>query len=477
MQPPPIAIDARRQEPLHRQIYDEWRRGILAGRFAAGDRLPSTRELAAALQVSRATITAAYDQLAAEGYIDARQGSGVFVTRELPERPRWPARLRRAAATLAAVRLSGFVDRLGPVTARRPLAAGVIDLSTAGPDFDHFPFAIWNRLIRRHLRRTSPSAFRYADDLAGHAPLREAVASYLRRSRAVEAAAGEVVIVSGSQQALDLCTRILVDPGDEVCVEEPGYPGARQLFAAAGAHVRGMGIDGDGLVVSSMPAGARLAYVTPSHQFPLGVSLSLARRLELLAWARARNGFVIEDDYDSEFRYGGAPLPSLQGLDGGRRVVYVGTFSNAMYPGLRLGYVVLPPALVEPFVRAKWHADRQTAYLEQTALADFIRDGHLEQHVRRMRRIYKGRREALLAALHRHFADRVTVLGDAAGMHVVVRFDAPGILNRARRNGVRLLGTGPYYSGDPVPNECILRFSGLSARALSEAIRRLAAGA
>ena len=209
----------------------------------------------------------------------------MFVSQELPERPRWPARRRRTSVSHALVRLSGFVDRLGPVTSRTPLAAGVIDLSAAGPDFDHFPFAIWNRLIRRHLRRANPSAFRYAEDLAGHAPLREAVASYLRRSRAVEAGAGQIVIVSGSQQALDLCTRILVDAGDEVCVEEPGYPGARQLFAAAGARVRGIEVDGDGLAVTSIPAEARLAYVTPSHQFPLGVSLSLARRLELLAWA------------------------------------------------------------------------------------------------------------------------------------------------------------------------------------------------
>lgn len=474
MQPPPFAIDARRAVPLHRQIYDAWRVGIRSGRFAPGDRLPSTRELAVALRVSRATVTAAYDQLVAEGYVDARAGSGMFVSSELPERPRWPARPRRASTAPLAVRLSGFVNRLGPATTRPPLAAGTLDLSAAGPDYDLFPFAMWNRMIRRHLRRPSPSEFRYALDLAGHAPLREAVASYLRRSRAVECAAAQVVIVNGSQQALDLCTRILVDPGDEVGVEEPGYPGARQLFAAAGARVCAVRVDGDGLVVSSIPAGARLAYVTPSHQFPLGVSLSLARRLDLLAWARARNAFVIEDDYDSEFRYGGAPLPSLQGLDGGTRVVYVGTFSNAMFPGLRLGYVVLPEPLVEPFVRAKWHADRQTAHLEQAALADFIREGHFEQHVRRMRRVYEGRRAALLDALDRHFAARVRVLGDAAGMHVVVRFDVSGISGRAARNGVHLAGTGHYYSGDQVANEFILRFSGLSGRALGEAVKRLA---
>jgi GntR family transcriptional regulator/MocR family aminotransferase len=472
--PTPIAIDRRKPAPLHRQIYEEWRQGILSGRFAPGDRMPSTRELSAALQVSRATVAAAYDQLIAEGYLDGRRGSGTFVSQQLPERDAWSGRaaLRRAAAP---IRLSAFVDRLGATTARAPAAPGVIDLSGSGPDYDLFPFAVWGRLLRRHLRRMSPSLFRYGRDGAGHEALRETIASYLRRSRAVRCAAEQVVVVSGSQQALDLCARVLVDAGDEVVVEEPGYPGARQPFSAAGAGLRAVAVDAEGLEVASIPPAARLAYVTPSHQFPLGVSLSLARRLELLAWARARRAAVIEDDYDSEFRYGGAPLPALQGLGDASRVVYVGTFSNAMFPGLRIGYLVLPRALVEPFVRAKWYADRQTASLEQAALADFIREGHFEQHVRRMRRVYKGRREALLEALARHLGLRATIVGDAAGMHVVVRFDGPDIARRARRNGVRLLSTAGYYTGAAVPHEFILRFSGLGERALAEAVRRLRA--
>jgi len=469
----PIAIDRRKQVPLHRQIYDEWRRGILSGRFAAGDRMPSTRELAAALQVSRATVTAAYDQLVAEGYLDAARGSGTFVCEELPERDRWPDRPSASRASNAPARLSTFVARLAAVPSRAPATAGVINLSSTGPDYDLFPFGVWGRLVRRHLRRLSPSLFRYAHDVAGYEPLRETVASYLRRSRAVQCLPQQVVIVSGSQQALDLCTRVLVDPGDEVVVEDPGYPGGRPLFAAAGARLRPTTVDADGLVVSALPAEARLAYVTPSHQFPLGVSLSLARRLELLAWTRARRAFVIEDDYDSEFRYSGAPLPALQGLGDASRVVYVGTFSNAMFPGLRIGYLVLPSALVEPFVRAKWYADRQTAYLEQAALVDFVREGHFEQHVRRMRRVYKSRREALLGALDHHFGGHVTVVGEPAGMHVVVRFDAPGMADRAKRSGVGLLSTGAYYAGDAAPNEFILRFSGLGERALREGVRRL----
>lgn len=471
----PIALDRRTSTPLHRQIYDEWRRGILAGRFPPGERMPSTRELAAALHVSRATVTAAYDQLVAEGYLSGHPGSGTYVCADLPDRAMRPARGARWRSDQGPVRLSRFVQRLGPAAPRPAAPAGVIDLSATGPDADLFPFDVWSRLVRRHLRRAGTSRSRDAPDPQGHQPLRAAVASHLRRSRAVHCDPGQVVIVSGSQQALDLSARVLVDPGDEVGVEEPCYPGARVLLGGAGASVRPVRVDDEGLVVSALPSSARLVYVTPSHQFPIGVSLSLARRLELIAWARERRAFVIEDDYDSEFRYTGAPLPALQGLGDASRVVYVGTFSNATFPGLRLGYLVLPPGLVEPFGRAKWYADRQTAWLEQAALADFIRDGHLEQHIRRMRRIYKGRREALLEALHTAFGRRIEVLGDAAGLHVVVRFDVPDLARRARRHGVGLLDTSAHYAGAPVANEFILRFSRLGERALREAVRRLSA--
>jgi len=465
----PLVIDRRRSAPLHRQIYEEWRRGILDGRFPAGERMPSTRELAASLHVSRATVAAAYDQLVAEGYLDGRRGSGTFVSRELPDRHPPPA-LRGAVHGRASPRLSAFVQRLAPVMPRAPDVAGTINLSSAGPDVDLFPYRIWTRLVRRHLRRIRPEAFRYGSAAAGLDVLREALATYLRRSRAVQCRAEQIVIVSGSQQALDLCSRVLIDPGDEVIVEEPGYTGARLLFAAVGARLRPVAVDGDGLRTASL-APARLACVTPSHEFPLGVSLSLGRRLELLAWAEASKAFIVEDDYDSEFRYSGAPLPALQGLGDGSRVVYVGTFSNAMFPGLRIGYLVLPPALVEPFVRAKWYADRQTSSLEQAALADFVREGHLEQHLRRMRRVYKARREALLEALARWFGDRAHVMGDAAGMHLVVRLDDARL---ARRRGVAIRDTREYYAGPPREDEYIIRFAGLDERALGEAVRRLA---
>ena len=436
--------------------------------------MPSTRELASALRVSRATVATAYDQLVAEGYLAGQRGSGTFVCHELPDRPL--ARLkpddRRAAGGES--HISAFAKRLGPVGMRAAMPPGTIDLSALDPDWTLFPFPVWNRLLRRHLRRMHSSVHRHTAGAAGHDALRDTIASYLARSRAVRCQAEQIVIVNGSQQALDFCARVLVDVGDRVAIEEPGYQGARQLFAAVGATVYPVPVDADGLLVGSIPSSVRLAHVTPSHQFPTGVSLSLARRLELLAWARSQSAFVIEDDYDSEFRYDGAPLPSLQGLGDASRIVYTGTFSLAMFPGLRIGYVVLPEPLVEPFLRVKWYSDRQTAYLEQAALADFIREGHLERHIRRMRRVYKRRREALLDALARYCGDRASIAGDPAGLHVVVRFDRPDMAARAERCGVGLASTRSCYAGSAPGNEFILRFAGLTERTLSEAIRRLA---
>jgi GntR family transcriptional regulator / MocR family aminotransferase len=471
----PIVVDRRLPAPLHRQIYEQWRAGILGRRFAPGDRMPSTRELAAALRVSRATVATANDQLMAEGYLDTQHGSGTFVCRDLPDTP-----VRGAGARAVPrrpdvpVRLSSFAKRLTPSRWRVPANPRVINLSTDGPTFDQFPFGVWKRLVRRHLQSLGPSLFQYPADGAGHPALRAMLAAYLSRSRAVRCDAGRIIVASGSQQSLDLCARVLVDPGDEVAIEDPGYLGARELFKASGARVRPVPVDRDGLVVAALPPSARVVYITPSHQFPLGVSMSLARRLELVEWARVHNALIVEDDYDSEYRYSGAPLPALQGLSAEAGVVYVGTFSNVMFPGLRLGYLVLPPALVEPFHRAKWLADRHTAHLEQAALADFIREGHLERHIRRMRRVYKRRRDTFLDALARGFGNGATVLGDASGMHLVVRFESAGIATRAARAGVHLVSTRGYYAGEAPGHEFIVRFTGVSERGLREAVKRLA---
>ena len=283
-----------------------------------------------------------------------------------------------------------------------------------------------------------------------------------------------MIVVSGSQQALDLCARVLVDPGDIAAVEDPCYPGARQLFEAHGARLHPVPVHRDGIAVSELPDAARVVFVTPSHQLPTGASMSLPRRLELLEWARARGVVVIEDDYDSEYHYSGAPLPALQGLSAAASVIYVGTFSNVMFPGLRLGYLVVPPPLVAAFASAKWHADRRTAILEQAALADFLREGHFERHVRRMRRLYGRRRLTLTTALARYLGDEVTVLSDAAGMFLMVRFASSRAAEQARRQGVNLTSTERFYLGPAPAHEYLLRFSGVGERTLREGIRRLA---
>ncbi|MGD9906584.1 MAG: PLP-dependent aminotransferase family protein [Vicinamibacterales bacterium] len=470
--PAPIALDRRRRRTLHRQLYQQLREAILSSRLRPGDRLPSTRELAAALRVARTTVTGAYDQLIAEGYLEARLGAGTFVGRELPERAPRSARARRTATPTPAIRVSSFAARLPPLASRRLPQPGVIDLSAAASDLTLFPTAVWSRLVRRALRRRGAPAD--PPSVAGDTRLREAIAAYLGRSRAVRCTPDQVLVTSGSQQALDLCARVLVDRGDHVAVEEPGYPEGRHLFAAAGAVVHPVPVDGDGLVVTRIPPSARLVFVTPSHQYPSGVALSLARRLELLAWVRTTGGVIVEDDYDSEFRYRGAPLPALQGLGEALPVVYVGTFSTATFAGLRLGYLVLPAALVEPFARAKRHASGPTASLEQAVLAEFIREGHFERHLRRMRRVHARRHGALLEALAQHLGARASVVGDAAGLHAVVRIAGLDAAAVDGRGGVRVETTRACYAGDAPAGEVLVRFAALTERALREGVRRLA---
>ncbi len=342
------------------------------------------------------------------------------------------------------------------------------------PALDQFPFLLWRKLLNRHLRHQQPAIFDYAEQAAGHEPLRVEIAAHLARSRAVRCTPEQVIIVNGSQQGIDLCCRLLIETGDEVGFENPGYQGARRILEAYGARLRAARIDSDGIVLGDLSKKARFVYVTPSHQFPTGVSMSLTRRLELIEWARQHHTALIEDDYDSEYRYSGAPLPSLQGLSGGVPVIYIGTFSKVMFPGLRIGYVVAPRQLVAAFTRAKWLMDRHTTVLEQAALTDFLKEGHLERHTRRMRRLYGRRREVLVASLARHFGTNATALGDAAGMHVLVQFSDEGVFERSIRNRVQLVSSSAYYLGGAPRNEYIFGFSALGERTIREGVKRLA---
>jgi GntR family transcriptional regulator/MocR family aminotransferase len=467
--------------PLHRQIYEQWRTGILTGRFRRGERVPSTRELAATLAVSRSTITESYEQLIAEGYLDAAHGSGTFVCHELPDDALRPGRARPTIKDdQPAVHLSRYGARLRDDFLYPETPAGFIRFTHWRPDLERFPFALWRKLVMRHLRAAKHELFDYRELFdypersAGHEPLRREIAAYVGRSRAVCCTPEQVVIVNGSQQGLDLCVRLLIDPGDEVAFENPGYQGASRIFQAHGARLRPARIDSDGIVIPDLGRKARLVYVTPSHQFPTGVSMSLARRLELIEWARGQGSGIIEDDYDSEYRYGGAPLPSLQGLAHGVPVMYIGTFSKVMFPGLRIGYVIAPPRFVTALKRAKWLADRHTSLLDQAALTDFIHEGHLERHIRRMRRLYGRRREVLVEALARHFGDSAKVRGDAAGMHLLVRFDDAGVVERAAAGKVLLMSASSYYLSKPPNSEFIFGFSSIGEHTIREGVRRLA---
>ncbi len=474
---------------LYRQVYDSVRRAILEGRLPARERLPSTRSLAMELGVSRRTVLLAYDQLLAEGYIVGKVGSGTFVAPELPDSPfLGPSSDKRAATRSAPPRLSRYNRRLvsnppvpppGWTLDREPLR---YDFSYGQPAVDWFPQDVWRRLIVRSLRTPSLGLLGFTPP-EGFAPLREAIAKYLRHARGVDCTPDEVLIVGGSQQALDLAARVLLDPGDRVALEEPHYQGARQIFLAAGAKLIGLPVDAEGLVVSEVAVrarGARLMYITPSHQFPTGATLPLPRRLTLLEWAERADAYLLEDDYDSEFRYSGRPVAAIRGLDRAGRVIYIGTFSKVLFPALRVGYLVLPPVLVRPFIAAKFLADRHTPTLEQQVLADFIKEGHFERHVRRSRTRAAARRAALLLALRDHLGDRVSVSGADAGLHTLVWFRdvpntrIPGLVQRAAAAGVGVYSVAPYYLKPPRRGGLLLGYASLNERAIRQGICILA---
>jgi GntR family transcriptional regulator/MocR family aminotransferase len=476
----PIELDPASALPLHRQVYEVLRHGIVSGRLVRGARLPSTRALAETLGVSRTTLTSTFAQLISEGYLFAAVGSGTFVSTDLPDDAAARDEATPPRSGPGAVRLSAYGASVASAEPLEPpRLAGTIDFRDGRPAFDSFPYDIWRRCVTRHVR-AGANTFDYSPDPAGVRVLREAIAAYLGRARAVHCDPDDVVIVTGSQQAIDLIARILIEPGDVVVLEDPGYPGAQRTFAAHGADVRGVPVDAEGLrvdLVRRLAGPVRLVYVTPSHQFPLGAVLSFPRRLELLRWAQRTETIVVEDDYDSAYRYEGRPIPALQGLDASGRTVYVGTFSKTMFPALRLGYLVVPRSLRAVVIAAKAFCDRQSPALEQRALADFIAEGNFERHIRRMRVAYRERRAALLDALQRHIGVRAQVVGDSAGMHLVVRLDGVDdatLVPRARRAGVVLKSTRPHYLGSAPGGEFVFGFAEHSIETIQEGVKRLA---
>ncbi len=466
-----------RHGPLFRQVYSALREAILTGSFRVGDRLPSTRDLAEQLGVSRTVVLVAYDQLLAEGFAEGRRGSGTYVasgiggTATRPRRAEQSVKLRLARFGSAAAAAAATV--CVPRERQRPLP---YDFAYGRSDVELFPLEMWRRILLRCARKMPVSGFDYGP-ASGNVALREAISIHLRRSRAVACDPSQIVIVNGSQQGLDLIARVLIERGDRVVIEDPGYQGTTEVLRAAGAHLLPASVDRDGLNPARLPAGARIAFVTPSHQFPTGAILSLARRLTLLEWAKRANTVLVEDDYDGEFRYEGQPVESLQGLDREGRVIYLGTFSRTVFPSLRVGYLIAPAQLVPAFTGAKWLADRQTATLEQQALAEFISSGLYERYLRRVRRRNASRRAALLDAIETHLGDRVEVTGDGAGAHVALwprrRVNEDALIADAAARGVRIYGMSRYFQRRPSRPGFILGYSRTTEREIREGIRRL----
>lgn len=479
-----VPLDARSTIPLHRQIYDRLRDAILKGNLAAGARLPSTRSLATELTISRNTVTTAFDQLLAEGYLESKTGSGTYVNEALPEELLHAVSGRRNAS--AASSKTPTLSRRGAGLARLPCPISVRKdearaFQSGLPAVDAFPFDIWSRLVARRWR-SSPRHLLGYGELAGFRPLREAIAGYLGTARGVRCTPEQVIVVASSQQAIDLAARVLLDPGDAVWIEDPGFRGARGALQAAGASLIAVPIDEEGLDVvagSAREPDARLVYVCPSHQFPLGVTMTIARRLALLEWASKATAWVIEDDYDSEFRYAGQPLPALQGLDRQQRVIYIGSFSKVLFPSLRLGYLVVPPNLVEPLTTAKAAIDRHAISLDQAVLTDFMNEGHFARHIRRMRVLYAERHDTLIQATRGELSEWLEVSPGQAGIHVVgwLRNEADDTeaCEQASVRGIVTLPLSSFCLERPRRGGLILGYGAIGNKQIREGAQLLAA--
>ena len=472
-----LSVDRNVGVAIHRQIYDGLRGAILDGRLRPGQRLPSTRGLATDLGVSRLPVLSAYEQLLHEGYLVGRTGSGTFVSEDVPDDLLRPAptsgisRPRRSSAVVP--------SRVLPVEPTPGWTFPLVPFQVGIPALDLFPIAAWARLVARQVHAETPDRLAYSDP-AGLVELRVAIAEHLRSARAVRCEPHQILIVPGSQAALRLAAAALLEPGDRVALEEPGYFGVHRALRAAGAELVPVPVDEEGLNVDALRRrreNIRAVYVTPSHQYPLGVTMSATRRFALLEWAARHDAWILEDDYDSEFRYVSRPVGALQGMDARERVVYIGTFSKALCPAVRLGYIVVPPALWGKFVQARTAFDFFTPTLYQRTLAEFLSAGHFARHLRRMRSAYLERRDALLRGLTRHCDGLVQVYNSDAGLHMTVLLrdgiDDRDVAERLSRRGVAAISLSTCYIGSARRQGLMLGFGCAAPHKLFEATRIL----
>jgi GntR family transcriptional regulator/MocR family aminotransferase len=479
---PIIAIDREAPDPLHKQIYDGFRAAILRGDLRPAERIPSSRELASQLRVSRFPVLNAYGQLLSEGYFESRTGAGTYVSASLPEQRMSVAQpVGPSAQSPSGPRPISHRSQLYPAFRHSSLLRGWGSFGVHQPALDQFPFQIWAGLVSRHSRNPHASAIHHVNPL-GAERFRSTICDYLRTARGVKCDPDQIMVVSGSQQALDITARVLLDPGNAVWVEEPGYALERIVLTSAGCRLIPIPVDQEGMQVSAgikRCRKARAAFVTPSHQYPLGSTMSASRRIQLLNWAQDSGAWIIEDDYDSEYRYESLPVASLHGLDVNSRVIYIGTFSKVLFPSLRLGYMVIPRDLVDRFVAVRHAMDIFPPYLYQEVLADFIAGGHFTRHLRKMRQIYVARRTALIESLRNEFpaSAGIEVHGTEAGMHLTItipdRFVDTEIAARAAEERLWLWPLSRSYITDKPRQGFILGFSSTAPDHMPAAVRKL----
>jgi GntR family transcriptional regulator / MocR family aminotransferase len=470
--------------PAYRWLYAALRDEILHGRLRPGSRLPSTRDLARQYGLARGTIVNAFEQLKSEGYVEGSAGSGTRVSAVLPENllqvTSGHAGSRQAASPAIHRKRQAIISDYGRRATlfsgyeKRPTRAFRANL----PALDLFPLELWTKITSRCLRRISNRQLMGCDPL-GYLPLRQAVADYLGRSRGVRCVPERVAIISGVQEALDLSARLLLNPGDRVCVENPGYPGAVLAFQAFRARIVASEIDNEGIEIPQLPTeGVRLVYVTPAHQFPLGTTMSLARRLQLLEWARKSGAMIFEDDYDSEYRYSGRPIPALQGLDDRGLVLYAGSFSKVLFPALRLGYLVLPSGLVDHFEAIQSLTSRHAPMLEQLVLTDFIADGHFGRHLRRMREVYAERLSVLLEEARLKLSGLLDISSVEAGLQTAGwlcgEIDAESAAAAAAKHNVDVTPLSRYSRGRVAREGLQMGFAALDVKEIRRGVRDLA---
>ena len=489
---PVVELEASSALPLYEQLYLALRGQILAGRLPHGARLASTRDLARHLAVSRFTVVTAMERLLAEGYLVTRAGAGTFVATTLPDRAMRPRARRSPVVRGPDVpgSLSSRGHRLQRLHVTGPRPEEPRPFQPRRAPLDIFPVRTWSALVRRLWKQSGYRHLEYGEP-AGDRPLREAIAAHVSVTRAVRCDPDHVIVTSGSQQASDLLFRVLLDPGDRAWIEEPGYLDVRAALLAAGAELVPVPIDRDGIIVGEgrrLARSARLAVVSPSHAYPAGVTLSAARRMELIDWARSAGAWIVEDDYDSYFRFAGRPMSALQGIESGgdgAHVIYVGTFSKTVFPSLRLGLCVVPDSLGEAVANARAVADRHSPMIDQAVLTEFIAAGHYDRHLRRLRVVCQERHEAMQHAFARVFGDRLRLTPMSAGTHVIGRFPAdwlaadPGLAARvaalAAEEGVIVFALSRYCVSPPAQDALVLGFGGLSPRRIAAGAEKLLA--